>query len=139
MHGAPSGAHGAGAEQPTWGFSGQQAGLPSASDISFPAWEDAQPCPTRNWPQSTYPFPLRPLSISTSCGIVAGIVQIELAARALQPLQDGRVDTPMIETGRLRCSPTAAKFLKDSLEAALKMLEQPISAIPGNGKAKLIL
>jgi hypothetical protein len=67
-------------------------------------------------------------------GTIAGIVQIELAARALQPLQDGSVDTPTIETGRLRCNSTTAKFLNDALEAALKTLEQPQASPPAVGK-----
>lgn len=58
-------------------------------------------------------------------GILGGAVQIELAARIIVPLEDGGVQTHTIDTARLRCSPTAARFLKDSLEAALKMLEQP--------------
>ncbi len=67
-------------------------------------------------------------------GVLSGIIQIELATRALQPLQDGSVGTPTIETGRLRCNPVAAKFLKDALEAALKMLEQPQAPPPATGK-----
>jgi hypothetical protein len=58
-------------------------------------------------------------------GTLGGVVQIELATRVLQPLQDGSVGTPTIETAHLRCNPIAAKFLKDALEAALKMLEEP--------------
>ncbi len=58
-------------------------------------------------------------------GTMGGIIQVELAMRGLAPLQDGGVDTPTIETGRLRCNPIAAKYLKDALEAALKMSEQP--------------
>ena len=58
-------------------------------------------------------------------GIMGGAVQIELAARTLAPSQAGGVISETIEVGRLRCSPTAAKFLRDALDAALKMLENP--------------
>ena len=67
-------------------------------------------------------------------GVLGGVVQIELAARTLQPLQDGNVGIPTIETGRLRCNPMAAKFLQDALEAALQMLEQPQAPPPAVGK-----
>jgi hypothetical protein len=58
-------------------------------------------------------------------GTLGGIIQIELAVRTLQPLQDGGVNMASVETARLRCGPIAARFLKDALEGALKMLEQP--------------
>ena len=58
-------------------------------------------------------------------GILAGAVQIELAARTMAPSQAGGVISETIEVGRLRCSPTAAKFLRDALDATLKMLENP--------------
>jgi hypothetical protein len=58
-------------------------------------------------------------------GILAGAVQIELAARTMAPSQSGGVISETIEVGRLRCSPTGAKFLRDALDAALKMLENP--------------
>jgi hypothetical protein len=61
-------------------------------------------------------------------GMFAGaIIQIELAARTLSPLPNGSVVSRMVEVGRIRCSPAAAKNLKEALEAALKMLEQPRS------------
>ncbi len=61
-------------------------------------------------------------------GTLAGAVEIELATRILLPSDGGGVQTRMLETGRSRCSPTAAEFLKDALDAALKMLEQPASS-----------
>jgi hypothetical protein len=58
-------------------------------------------------------------------GVLGGAVQLELAARTMAPLENGGVSTNKVETGRLRCSPTAAKSLRDALDAALRMLEQP--------------
>ena len=60
-------------------------------------------------------------------GIFAGVIHIELAARTLLPLANGRAVSRMVEVGRIRCSPAAAKALKEALEAALKTLEQPQS------------
>ena len=60
-------------------------------------------------------------------GILAGAIHIELAARALLPLANGSAVARMVDVGRIRCSPVAAKALKEALEAALKMLEQPQS------------
>ncbi len=74
------------------------------------------------------PVPNAPLvyfDIVPSHGVFAGSIQIELAARTLVPLAKGGVEAQMVEVGRLRCTPAAAKFLIDNLEAALKMLEQP--------------
>ena len=58
-------------------------------------------------------------------GVIGGAIQIELAGRTLMPMPDGSVSIEVLCTGRLRCSPIAAGFLRDALEAALKMLEQP--------------
>jgi hypothetical protein len=58
-------------------------------------------------------------------GTLAGIVLIELTARALLPSQAGGVIVETAEVARLRCSPIAAKSLRDALDAALKMLEKP--------------
>jgi hypothetical protein len=55
------------------------------------------------------------------------VIQVELAARTLTPLANGSVVSRMVEVARIRCSPAAAKGLKDALEAALKMLEHPRS------------
>jgi hypothetical protein len=42
-----------------------------------------------------------------------------------QPSPEGGVTIEFVCTGRLRCSPKAAQFLRDSIDAALKMLAQP--------------
>jgi hypothetical protein len=58
-------------------------------------------------------------------GIMAGIVQVELAARTLNPLPVGGVEVKYVSVARLRCSSVAAGHLRDALNAALKMLEEP--------------
>ena len=54
-----------------------------------------------------------------------GTVEIELATRILVPASNGSTDVKFLSSGRLRCSPTAAANLRNALDAALKMLEQP--------------
>ncbi len=63
--------------------------------------------------------------IAPAYGVMSGIVQIELGARILFPHHDDSVDVRFISCGRLRCSATAATHLRNALDAALKMLEQP--------------
>jgi hypothetical protein len=58
-------------------------------------------------------------------GVVAGIVQIELAARTLNPMPDGSVEVKYVTVARLRCSSVAAGHLRDAVNASLKMLERP--------------
>lgn len=61
-----------------------------------------------------------------SChGVLAGAIQIELIARILVPRPDGGVDMKVVTTARLRCSPSAAKSLRLSIDQALNMAEQP--------------
>ena len=62
--------------------------------------------------------------LSPTRGILGGAIQIELAARILNAVPDGGVEIKFT-TGRLRCSPTAAMNLRNAIDAALKMLEQP--------------
>jgi hypothetical protein len=57
-------------------------------------------------------------------GTMNGAVQIELASRILAPAE-GVVAIKFMTTGRLRCTPAAAKFLRDAIDAALKMQELP--------------
>jgi hypothetical protein len=63
--------------------------------------------------------------MSPTHGILSGAIQIELAARVLNTALDGSIEIKFITTGRLRCSPTAAMNLRNAIDAALKMLEQP--------------
>ncbi len=55
-------------------------------------------------------------------GVLCGMIQVELAARALVP-GNPSVGLENVATGHLRCSPAAARDLMNTLEQALKMLE----------------
>ncbi|HVV43294.1 MAG TPA: hypothetical protein VHC94_19770 [Nitrobacter sp.] len=69
--------------------------------------------------------PVITFDIAPAHGVLAGGVQVELALRTLNPLPDGSVETKFVTSGRLRCSAAAAMHLRNSLDAALRMLEQP--------------
>jgi hypothetical protein len=58
-------------------------------------------------------------------GAMSGAIQIELAARMASPIQGGGVKMEAVATAHLRCTPAAAIFLRDALDASVKMLEQP--------------
>jgi hypothetical protein len=72
--------------------------------------------------------------ISPTHGTLSGAIQIELAARILNTALDGSVEIKFITTGRLRCSPAAALNLRNAIDAALKMLEQPQQAPAASAK-----
>jgi hypothetical protein len=61
-------------------------------------------------------------------GIMNGAIQIELACRVLTPGDGTDVTIGFTPSGRLRCSPVAARGLREAIDAALKMLEQPQEA-----------
>jgi hypothetical protein len=82
--------------------------------------ESTAPPPYTN-PDST---PFVYFDIVPAHGVMNGAIQLELAARVLTPTQDGEVRVEFFSTGHLRCSPTAAKFLRDTLDNALKMMDQ---------------
>ena len=63
--------------------------------------------------------------IAPAYGVMSGIVQVELGARILVPHSDDSVDVRFVSCGRLRCSAAAAVHLRNAIDAALKMLEQP--------------
>ena len=63
--------------------------------------------------------------IAPAHGILAGAIQVELAARTLNPLPAGGVEVKFVTVARIRCSPLAATHLRNALDASLKMLEQP--------------
>ncbi len=63
--------------------------------------------------------------IVAAYGTMHGSIEAELATRILLPKTDGTTDVKFLSSGRLRCSPTAALQLRNALDAALKMLEQP--------------
>jgi hypothetical protein len=56
---------------------------------------------------------------------MSGAIQIELAARIASPLQGGGVKMEAVAMAHLRCTLAAAIFLRDALDASVKMLEQP--------------
>ena len=60
-------------------------------------------------------------------GVMNGSVQIELVARTISPGLNGGTRVEFIGTAHLRCSPTAAAYLRDAIDKALKMLAQPSS------------
>ena len=69
--------------------------------------------------------PLVYFDIVGAYGTMHGAVEIELATRILVPRPNGSTDVKFLSSGRLRCSPNAAVNLRNALDAALKMLEQP--------------
>jgi hypothetical protein len=69
--------------------------------------------------------PLVYFDIVAAYGVMHGAVEVELATRILVPKTDGATEVKFLSSGRLRCSPTAAANLRNALDAALKMLEQP--------------
>jgi len=69
--------------------------------------------------------PLVYFDIVGAYGTMHGAVEIELATRILVPKPNGSTDVKFLSSGRLRCSPNAAINLRNALDAALKMLEQP--------------
>ncbi|WP_291869516.1 hypothetical protein [Bradyrhizobium sp.] len=69
--------------------------------------------------------PLVYFDIVGAYGIMHGTVEIELATRILVPTPNGATAVKFLSSARLRCSPTAAAHLRNALDAALKMLEQP--------------
>jgi hypothetical protein len=91
-------------------------------------------------PQTTPPYeerfdaPVVYFDISAAHGIMNGAIQVDLAHRILTPLPEGGVNISFTTSARLRCSPTAAKALRESIDAALKMMEQPQEAQPAASK-----
>jgi hypothetical protein len=67
-----------------------------------------------------------------SNGVFSDAIQIELASRILAPRPDGGVDVSFAPTGRLRCSPTAAIHLRNSLNQTLAMMENGAAVAPAN-------
>jgi hypothetical protein len=69
--------------------------------------------------------PLVYFDIVGAYGTMHGAIEIELATRILVPKANGSTEVKFLSSGRLRCSATAATNLRNGLDAALKMLEQP--------------
>src|SRR3954469_25343894 len=69
--------------------------------------------------------PLVYFDIVGAYGTMNGSVEVELATRILVPTPDGSTEVKFISSGRIRCTANAAANLRNGLDAALKMLEQP--------------
>ena len=69
--------------------------------------------------------PLVYFDIVGAYGTMHGAIEVELATRILVPRPDGATEVKFLSSGRLRCSSHAAGNLRNSLDAALKMIEQP--------------
>jgi hypothetical protein len=69
--------------------------------------------------------PLVYFDIVGAYGVMNGAVEIELATRILVPRPDGSTEVKFLSSARLRCSANAAINLRNGLDGALKMLEQP--------------
>ena len=69
--------------------------------------------------------PLVYFDIVGAYGTMNGSIEIELATRILVPKSDGSTEVKFISSGRLRCTQNAATNLRNALDSALKMLEQP--------------
>jgi hypothetical protein len=81
--------------------------------------------------------PLVYFDIVGAYGTMNGSVELELATRILVPRSDGTTEVKFISSGRLRCSPNAALNLRNGLDAALKMLEQPQPSISAVAASKM--
>ena len=69
--------------------------------------------------------PLVYFDIVGAYGVMNGAVEIELATRILVPKTDGSTEVKFLSPARLRCSANAAVNLRNGIDAALKMMEQP--------------
>jgi hypothetical protein len=81
--------------------------------------------------------PLVYFDIVGAYGTMNGSIEIELATRILVPKSDGSTDEKFISSGRLRCTQNAAVNLRNGLDAALKMLEQPQGSAAAVAAGKL--
>jgi hypothetical protein len=81
--------------------------------------------------------PLVYFDIVGAYGTMNGSIEVELATRILVPKGDGSTDAKFLASGRLRCTPTAATNLRNALDAALKMLEQPQANMAAIAASKL--
>jgi hypothetical protein len=69
--------------------------------------------------------PLVYFDIVGAHGTMNGSVEVELATRILVPKPDGSTEVKFVSSGCIRCTANAATNLRNGLDAALKMLEQP--------------
>lgn len=87
--------------------------------------ETARPPPDLIYEDTGAAAPLVYFDIVGAYGTMNSAVEVELATRVLVPQPDGSTQVKFLSSGRLRCSATAAANLRNALDAALKMLEQP--------------
>lgn len=69
--------------------------------------------------------PIVYFDLAPTYGVMNGVIQVELAGRTLSPGPGDATIIDFITTGRLRCSPAAAASLRDAIDKALEMLQQP--------------
>jgi hypothetical protein len=81
--------------------------------------------------------PLVYFDIVGAFGTMNGSIGVELATRILIPRRDGSTDVKFLSSGRLRRSPNAATNLRNGLDGALKMLEQPDANLAAIAASKL--
>ena len=81
--------------------------------------------------------PLVYFDIVGAYGTMNGSIELELATRILVPKSDGTTEVKFIASGRLRCTQTAAANLRNGLDAALKMLDQPQGSTASIAAGKL--
>jgi hypothetical protein len=81
--------------------------------------------------------PLVYFDIVGAYGTMNGSIEIELATRILIPKPDGATEVKFMSSGRLRCTANAATNLRNGLDAALKMLEQPQANMAAIAAGKL--
>ena len=87
--------------------------------------ENTDPSPAVIYEDTGSAAPLVYFDIVGAYGTMQGTVEVELATRILVPKPDGATEVKFLSSGRLRCSAHAANNLRNALDAALKMLEQP--------------
>ena len=81
--------------------------------------------------------PLVYFDIIGAYGTMNGSIAVELATRILVPKPDGSTEVKFLSSGRVRCSADAATNLRNGLDAALKMLEQPQAGTAAIAAGKL--
>jgi hypothetical protein len=87
--------------------------------------ENVKPPPDLIYEDTGGMAPLVYFDIIGAYGTMHGAIEVELASRILVPKPDGSTEVKFISSGRLRCSAHAAANLRQALDTALKMLEQP--------------
>lgn len=87
--------------------------------------ENTKPPPGLVYEDTGAMAPVVYFDIIGAYGTMNGAIEVELATRILVPKSDGSTEIKFLSTARLRCSANAAINLRNGLDAALKMLEQP--------------